>query len=402
LLAAVTDETGTGSLVFATSPTFVTPALGTPSSGTVTNLTGTASININGTVGATTANTGAFTTLSASGTTTLNGNQIISVTDDTNAALRITQLGTGNALLVEDSSNPDSTPFVIDASGRVGIGTTSLTGVSLGINKSITGATTSSGVYVNSTIQSDVTSNGIGFRTSLLTQATAFTLTNLYHYLAAQSTIGAGSTVTNQYGFYVDNGLVGATNNYGFHSNIASATNRWNFYAAGTADNYFAGKTRIGTSATSTVSFEIGATDAMLLPKGTTAQQPTGVAGYLRFNTSTTQFEGYNGTAWSSVGGAAISNDTSTSTNVYPLFANATSGTALTVYTGNAKLLYKPSTGELQSSVPVALNGLVVNSQTVSASYTIAAGYSAMSSGPVTVASGQAVTVSSGSRWVII
>jgi hypothetical protein len=42
-------------------------ALGTPSSGTVTNLTGTASININGTVGATTANTGAFTTLSATG-----------------------------------------------------------------------------------------------------------------------------------------------------------------------------------------------------------------------------------------------------------------------------------------------------------------------------------------------
>lgn len=45
-------------------------ALGTPSSGTVTNLTGTASININGTVGATTANTGAFTTLSASGAIT--------------------------------------------------------------------------------------------------------------------------------------------------------------------------------------------------------------------------------------------------------------------------------------------------------------------------------------------
>jgi len=45
-------------------------ALGTPSSGTVTNLTGTASININGTVGATTANTGAFTTVSASGVIT--------------------------------------------------------------------------------------------------------------------------------------------------------------------------------------------------------------------------------------------------------------------------------------------------------------------------------------------
>jgi hypothetical protein len=63
LRTAVTDETGTGALVFATSPTLVTPALGTPSSGVVTNLTGTASININGTVGATTPSTGNFTVL---------------------------------------------------------------------------------------------------------------------------------------------------------------------------------------------------------------------------------------------------------------------------------------------------------------------------------------------------
>jgi hypothetical protein len=40
LLAAVSDETGTGALVFATSPTFVTPILGTPTSGTLTNATG--------------------------------------------------------------------------------------------------------------------------------------------------------------------------------------------------------------------------------------------------------------------------------------------------------------------------------------------------------------------------
>jgi hypothetical protein len=44
-------------------------ALGTPSSGTVTNLTGTASININGTVGATTPSTGVFTGLTAKGAT---------------------------------------------------------------------------------------------------------------------------------------------------------------------------------------------------------------------------------------------------------------------------------------------------------------------------------------------
>jgi len=43
LRAALTDETGTGSAVFATSPTLVTPALGTPASGVLTNCTGTAS-----------------------------------------------------------------------------------------------------------------------------------------------------------------------------------------------------------------------------------------------------------------------------------------------------------------------------------------------------------------------
>jgi hypothetical protein len=39
LISAVSDETGTGSLVFATSPTLVTPVLGTPASGTLTNCT---------------------------------------------------------------------------------------------------------------------------------------------------------------------------------------------------------------------------------------------------------------------------------------------------------------------------------------------------------------------------
>ena len=65
--------TGTGNVVMSNSPTLVTPALGTPSSGTVTNLTGTASININGTVGATTPAAGTFTSLSDSGNLTFTG-----------------------------------------------------------------------------------------------------------------------------------------------------------------------------------------------------------------------------------------------------------------------------------------------------------------------------------------
>jgi hypothetical protein len=156
---------------------------------------------------------------------------------------------------------------------------------------------------------------------------------------------------------------------------------------------------------TATLDSTFSSTGALLISKGTTAQQPgSPVTGMLRYNTTTNQFEGYSGSsaAWNPVGGASLSNDTSTASNLYPLFANATSGSATTLYTGNAKLLYKPSTGELQASVPVALNGIVVNSQTVATSYTIAAGYSAMSSGPITVASGQAVTVSSGSRWVVV
>jgi hypothetical protein len=177
-----------------------------------------------------------------------------------------------------------------------------------------------------------------------------------------------------------------------------------NFTWSGTA-LAVTGTVAVTGALTATLDSTFSSTGALLISKGTTGQQPgTPVTGMLRYNTTTNQFEGYSGSsaAWNPVGGASLSNDTSTASNLYPLFASATSGTATTLYTGNAKLLYKPSTGELQASVPVALNGIVVNSQTVATSYTIAAGYSAMSSGPVTVASGQAVTVSSGSRWVVV
>lgn len=53
--------------------------------------------------------------------TTLDPGIVISGSS-TSAALRVTQTGTGDALRVEDDANPDATPFVIDASGRVGIG----------------------------------------------------------------------------------------------------------------------------------------------------------------------------------------------------------------------------------------------------------------------------------------
>lgn len=77
-VAPSTTTTGTGILTAlgvnvgsAGAPVLFNGALGTPSSGTVTNLTGTASININGTVGATTPAAGTFTNLTATGTVDL-------------------------------------------------------------------------------------------------------------------------------------------------------------------------------------------------------------------------------------------------------------------------------------------------------------------------------------------
>ena len=165
------------------------------------------------------------------------------------------------------------------------------------------------------------------------------------------------------------------------------------------------GGTNAVTAAAAKVSLEVitAATGSEILPTGTTGQRDASPsAGYLRFNTTSTEFEGYNGTAWSSVGGSAITNDTSTATNLYPAFLNATTGTATAIFTGNANYLYKPSTGELSVRAPIASNGLVLNSSTVSSSYTIATGFNATSCGPITISGGVVVTISAGQRWAVL
>jgi hypothetical protein len=67
---------------------------------------------------------------------------------------------------------------------------------------------------------------------------------------------------------------------------------------------------------------------------------------------------------------------------------------------GSASFTFDGTT--VSAPVQRASNGIVTNNKTISASYTIPATDNAMSSGPVTVSSGVAVTVSSGSRWVIL
>ena len=97
-------------------------------------------------------------------------------------------------------------------------------------------------------------------------------------------------------------------------------------------------------------------TGSAYLPSGTTGQRDgSPAAGYLRFNSTTTSFEGYNGSAWAAVGG------------------------------GNT-----------------VSEGLFEHANTISANYSITSGNNALAGGPITINSGISVTVPSGSTWTIV
>ena len=157
-----------------------------------------------------------------------------------------------------DGSSSPTERMRIDNQGRVGIGGTPFTDTIFGIYRHSTGGTTVHSFRTLQTVQSDVTATAAMFQTVPSTAAASFNLNFLKHYVANQGTIGLGSTVSNQFGFIAEASLTGATNNYGFYSNIASGTGKWNFYAAGTADNYFAGSVGIGAVPQTGVSLRVG------------------------------------------------------------------------------------------------------------------------------------------------
>jgi hypothetical protein len=113
--------------------------------------------------------------------------------------------------------------------------------------------------------------------------------------------------------------------------------------------------TQIATFVFSGNEITMPGTGSLTVQKGTTAERPgTPTAGMIRYNSTTGGFEGYT-TAWGSIGGGASAGG----------------------------VIYE-------------------NSTTVSSNYTLSTTKNGLSVGPITIASGVAVTVPSGQRWVVL
>jgi hypothetical protein len=170
----LTSSTGSGNVVLATSPTLVTPALGTPSALVGTNITGTATaFNINGTVGATTPTTGAFTRTAVAATaaptvdiTTISNVGFPNVTAGV-SALQVNYIG-GAAAVEASATRIDLTPGTTTGGTwngyRTVVTTDATTGVTLNGTKfdniGTPGAGTSNAIYCGTGWDSILSYNG--------------------------------------------------------------------------------------------------------------------------------------------------------------------------------------------------------------------------------------------------
>ena len=157
---------------------------------------------------------------------------------------------------------------------------------------SITSGTTQRGVNVTGTFSTAATTTVRGVQTAFsLANGGGVTYTQVYGFAHTDTTVNAADTLTTQVGFNAA-AMTTGTNIYGFRGEVAAATDRYNLYMSGTAQNYLVGVTGIGIAPSSTA--------ALALAAGT-----TGVAS-LRVPHGSAPTSPVNGDIWTTTAGIFV------------------------------------------------------------------------------------------------